>query len=649
MAVVKVSCRKTSARFQDSVEERFVRFVGQLEGLYGVSLPIPADVSSASLKKFTSGLLEGGCHSWRPAISRLSSESRWSLAFSLFLFRKIIPSEAPQVGAYVEKMTTPQDLPDPGLLRFALREVGKLFPVGWDRSYLDKCSTSTLPTSSCYESGRKNGGCRGLDAHARWSREEFCSYVTESVAPKHRGASRVQAIETGGKWRVISIPPRIDNALRPLHQSMYDRLSKYGWLLRGDAKASRFRDFRHVAGEVFVSGDYESATDNLNSYLQLAIFHRLLGNATRVPDGIRSHALQIFSSQLECEGFAGQQARGQLMGQLTSFPLLCLVNYLTFKYSVPRDVPVKINGDDIVFRASPEESDAWFKNVEKGGLTVSRGKTLVDSRFFSLNSCLFKATAKKSKAVPFVRPKAVWSAKERLCEQVSSLRSRFNSFCPGFGRRKRVQLDTFFLCENSAAIRRCRRSLTRGMGMRVGRESLTDAGLWFRELFYLEKWSEPDLPAFSFSQMKCKDIPQGWQRVSRYRYPASVVSGWEARLAFELVRSAWSSDVLSDSDAEERWWSACDTGTDRYGMGFVTNRMAKLAGLSRRDLWKLVYFRRNESVFGRVRFTRGTGVLRPEPSTSSDVTIQDTWGSRDLSGGVRFVRPSGFVPLACPS
>jgi len=409
---------------------------------------------------------------------------------------------------------------------------------------------------------------------------------------------------------------------------MYDRLSKYDWLLRGDAKASRFKHFGRVPGEVYVSGDYESATDNLNSYLQLAIFHRLLGNSTRVPDGIRSHALSIFSSQLECEGFSGQQARGQLMGQLTSFPLLCLVNYLTFKYSVPRDVPVKINGDDIVFRSTPEEADSWFKNVEKGGLTISRGKTLVDSRFFSLNSCLFKATEKSCKSVPFLRAKAVWSSKERLCEKISSMKSRFNSYCPGFGRRKRVPLDEFFLRENQDAVRRCRRSLTRGMGMRVGRESLVGAGLWFRELFYLEKWSEPDLPIFSYSQMRCKDLPRGWQRVSRYRFPASVVSGWEARLAFELVKSAWSSDVLSDSDAEERWWEVHDTGVDLYGMGFVTSRMAKLAGLSRRDLWKLVYFRRNDSVFGRCRFTRGAGVLRPELVNCSEVIAEDGWGSR---------------------
>jgi len=635
---VKVSRRKTSERFRDSVEERFSRFVGELETLYGVVLPIPTDVSSASLKSFCSQLLEGGCHPWRQVICRLSSTARFSLAFSLFLFRKVIPSEKPQESSYVERMCEPSDLPDPEFLKFALSMTGKLFPVGWDRSYLDKCVSSTLPTSSCYESGRKSGGCRGIEADKRWSREDFCLYVTESVVPSKRGASRVQAIETGGKWRTISIPPRVDNALRPLHQSMYDRLSSFDWLLRGDAKASRFKDFCHVGGEVFVSGDYESATDNLNSYLQLAIFHKLLGNATRVPDGVRSHALSIFSSHLECEGFTGFQARGQLMGQLTSFPLLCLVNYLTFKFSVPRDVPVKINGDDIVFRGLPCERDSWFKNVKKGGLTLSMGKTLQDPRFMTLNSCAFRAHRNGVKAVPFLRARAIWSSKERLCERISSLKSRFDSYSPGFGSRKRVALDAFFLNENQDAVQRCRRSLTRGMGMRVGRESLHLSKMWFRELFYLEKWSEPELPTFSFSQMKCKDLPVGWSRVSRHRIPASVASGWEQRLAFELVRSSWSSDVLSDSVAEERWWSDHDTGADRYGVGFCTARRAKLLGLSRRDLWKLVYFRRNESVFGRCRFTRGASVLRPPLDHGENVIAEDGWGLRGLSLPVRFIR-----------
>jgi hypothetical protein len=460
-----------------------------------------------------------------------------------------------------------------------------------------------------------------LEAQNRWERDDFCRYVSESVAPKHRGASRVCAVESGGKWRIISVPPRVDNALRPLHQCMYDHLSKYDWLLRGDAKASRFSDFHHVAGEVFVSGDYESATDNLNSYLQLAILHRLLGNARHIPDGIRYHALSIFESQLEGESVSCVQARGQLMGQLTSFPLLCLVNYLTFKFSVPRDVPVKINGDDIVFRATESERDRWFKNVEKGGLVLSRGKTLVDSRFFSLNSSLFRA-AGSVRQVPFVRPRAVWGTDQEKCERISSLAPRFWSFCPGYGRRKKVSLHSFFLRENLSTVYDCRRSLTRGMGMKIGRESLQNCQLWFRELFYLEKIDEPNLPFFSYSEMKCNDLPVGWDRVSPNWFPDQVVRGWRFRLAHELVKSSWSSDVLTDSDAKKRWMEACYTGVEPYGVGFVNAKRAKLLQISRRDLWRLVYFRRNDSVFGRCRFTRGKGVLRPHrPHDSKEDSI----------------------------
>lgn len=470
---------------------------------------------------------------------------------------------------------------------------------------------------------------------SRWSREDFCSYVTESVVPRSRGPSRVQAIETGGKWRTISIPPRVDNALRPLHQSMYDRLSKFDWLLRGDAKASRFSGFRRSDGEIFVSGDYESATDNLNGYLQSAIFHQLLGNARSVPDGIRYHALSIFNSLLESDGFTGVQSRGQLMGQLTSFPLLCLVNYLTFKFSIPRDVPVKINGDDIVFRSTEAEKNAWFKNVQRGGLTLSVGKTLVSDTYFSLNSAIFRGVRNGARAIPFLRARAIWSGKERQCERISSLASRFRSFAPGYGFRKRISLNAFFLNENLNTVYRCRRSLTRGMGMKVGRETLHSCGLWFRELFYLEKWSEPELPSFSFAEMRCNNLPVGWKRVSSYRYPKAMVNGWRMRLAHELVKSAWTSDVVDDRTAEERWMVACDTGADKWGIGSMVNaKLARLAKISRRDLWKATYFRRNDDVFGRCRFTRGASVLQPP----LDPELQDlSFPTTSLRGTIDFV------------
>lgn len=147
--------------------------------------------------------------------------------------------------------------------------------------------------------------------------------------------------------------------------------------------------------------------------------------------------------------------------------------------------------------------------------------------------------------------------------------------------------------------------------MKVERESLHSTRLWCRELFYLEKESEPELPFFSFAEMKCKDLPVGWTRVSPHRYPVPVVDGWRYRLAHELIKSAWTSDVLTDSFAEKRWMDACDTGTDIYGVGLVNRRIGKLMGLTRSELWAYTYLRRNENVFGRCRFTRGSGVLKP--------------------------------------
>ncbi|QKI79903.1 RNA-dependent RNA polymerase [Erysiphe necator associated ourmia-like virus 73] len=601
-----------SSRCSD-LTRRFESFVGAVEDCFAVSLARPRFEVVGDIKKFCSGLIEGQIdHPWRVSLRGLSATSRMSVAHSLFLFRKLIPAEKPQVGPYVERMCSPQDPADPGFIRFAERMVQKMFPVGWDRSYLDKVTTSTLPLSSCSETTRKLGGCRGLDVQSRWERNQFAEYVSEAVAPKRRGVSRVQAVLTDGKYRIISIPPRVDNALRPLHQSLYDFISRKDWCLRGDAKPSRFKDFNPIEGEVFVSGDYESATDNLNSEVQHAVFEAVLGRARHIPPGIVKHALSTFSSRLEGGGFSGEQQRGQLMGQLCSFPLLCLVNYITFKYCVRRDVPVRINGDDIVFRGTPQECDVWRRGVGASGLTLSAGKTLVHRRFFSLNSSMFRSGTKPT-FVPFVRPKTVWSLKESECERVASLKSRFYSFAVGFGRERRARLARWFLSCNLPTIYRCRRSLTRGMGIAVGEGTLRDSGLWHRELFYLEHVEEPPLPMRSFAQIASNDTPRGWSRVSPRWYPREVLRGWEYTYSHKTVANAWTNDVVADSLAKERWMKECDWGCSPWGLSsFVNTRTRRLLRLSRKELWKYVCLRRNASVFGRVRFERGQGCVKPD-------------------------------------
>jgi hypothetical protein len=54
-------------------------------------------------------------------------------------------------------------------------------------------------------------------------------------------------------------------------------------------------------------------------------------------------------------------------------------------------------------------------------------------------------------------------------------------------------------------------------------------------------------------------------------------------------------------------------GCSPYGLGsLIGSRVRRLlGGMSRSQAWKWVYLRRNESVFGRVRWSRGKGVWVP--------------------------------------
>jgi hypothetical protein len=509
----------------------------------------------------------------------------------------VIPKGKPLVKEYVERLSTPQSDPDPKFLDFALRMVDKLFRPGWDRDYIRHSLTSSLPMSACAEVGKKGGGSRGWAAHEREERAEFCSYVMDSVAPRERGVSRVDAILTGGKWRIISIPPKVDNALRPLHKAIYSHLSRFDWLLRGDAKASAFKDFTLREGEVFVSGDYESATDNLNARLQEAILNRLLERASSIPLGIAQHAIATYRSVLVHDGIEYTQARGQLMGQLTSFPLLCLINYITFRYSVRRPgVPVRINGDDIVFRATPDEATRWERNVAKGGLTLSVGKTLKNRKFFTLNSTPFEARQKCAAAVGFIRASALFTEK-KITDQVMSLNGRFYSACAGYGRVRKLHVREAFVDLNQRAIHASRRSVTRGLGLAVERSTLHAVGLWHRELFYLEQVEEKPVPMVARGE-----LPSGFAQVSKSWIPKSDLRAIEDEWSWACTEHAWFSDFTASAFSDKSMIDLIREGCSPYGLGCLASaRVRRMLKLSRSALWRWIYARSNESVFGRVR------------------------------------------------
>ena len=97
------------------------------------------------------------------------------------------------------------------------------------------------------------------------------------------------------------------------------------------------------------------------------------------------------------------QTNGQLMGNILSFPILCVANYAAFHLSVEKYMglnlpvdfvmkkfPSQINGDDILFRSNERHYPIWKKQVADFGFKLSLGKNFCHPSMFQINSQLFR-------------------------------------------------------------------------------------------------------------------------------------------------------------------------------------------------------------------------------------------------------------------
>ncbi|QKI79931.1 RNA-dependent RNA polymerase [Erysiphe necator associated ourmia-like virus 101] len=610
------SCKTINRElWPDSQHERFLRFVEALGKSYDLPLYCPTDLSWCALKEFCSNLIEGAPHPWRSLFSdqQAGQQTRFSVSFSLFLYRKTIPSPQPDIRSYIDKMSTPAPPCDQNILSFC-KDWIRSNMRGWDRGYYERTTSCVLPATACAEFGRSSGGSLRKHASDRWDYDSYVGYCTLSEKSSRQSCdgsllgSRVAIVNSGGKWRSISCPPLVDNSLRPLHRQMYDSLSRFDWLLRGDAKASRFKNFHRVEGEVFVSGDYESATDNLNREFQLELLSTLLDMCREVPQGIREHAIESFSGgRLFADGVEGYQRRGQMMGQLLSFPLLCLVNYLTFLYYCGPNVPVRINGDDIVFRATPEVCDRWMSGVSSAGLTLSRGKTLVHRRYFSLNSTIFSAGV-SVKPLSFVRARCI-DREEGTIDALQSLQGRFKALTPNMGQKRRSPFVQLFLKSNSHTIYCSRRSVTRGLGLRVSKDDLIKSHLWKRELYYLNSVSEPDMPTVKVNELQSGGLPAGFEQSSPLSYTKQQIRSYKDRMMALMNKMQWENDMISKEDGEDEWWSKLREGCSPWGVGsLISRRTLRLIKMTRNQAWQYIYSRLDEGVWGRRKWGLGRKV-----------------------------------------
>nr|UQB76045.1 RNA-dependent RNA polymerase [Flumine narna-like virus 34] len=93
-----------------------------------------------------------------------------------------------------------------------------------------------------------------------------------------------------------------------------------------------------------------------------------------------------------------KQTDSQLMGSVVSFPFLCMANYTLSKQALemdhnkiytPSNIPMAINGDDIVTRGSKHLFRYWKGITAIAGLKSSVGKTYVSKEFLVMNSTFY--------------------------------------------------------------------------------------------------------------------------------------------------------------------------------------------------------------------------------------------------------------------
>jgi len=172
------------------------------------------------------------------------------------------------------------------------------------------------------------------------------------------------------------------------------------------------KDFEDLPIFRWFSIDYKGATDNLSSYLSSLILSEVTQDLPEFWGSMAKSVLgshDLFYPEIEVEMGRMRQTgrirksklgmqRGQLMGSILSFPILCLANlavYLEVMKNIHRELGfshsqklngVLINGDDMLYCA-PEF--LWAKHVDIGnrvGLTMSVGKAYVHATYCNINS-----------------------------------------------------------------------------------------------------------------------------------------------------------------------------------------------------------------------------------------------------------------------
>jgi hypothetical protein len=177
------------------------------------------------------------------------------------------------------------------------------------------------------------------------------------------------------KIRVITKgPPFIQTVLRCIQKKMHSVMRRRKtFTLIGtpvtekiilDALGSNLSE-----DEAYLSGDYEDATNNLEAWVSETI-------ANAVADELKLYPVErrLFIAALTRHTIRGlPQQRGQLMGSIVSFPVLCIAVAAIARWALEagtlrkwllKDAPLLDNGDDLAMRCTEKVRLIWEQGIQ---------------------------------------------------------------------------------------------------------------------------------------------------------------------------------------------------------------------------------------------------------------------------------------------
>lgn len=234
------------------------------------------------------------------------------------------------------------------------------------------------------------------------------------------------------KTRVITKgPPYLQTFLKPLQRKMWKVLKDHPtFVLTGTPITEKIVHSAIGANlgkdQSFLSVDYSDATNEIYSWCSEVCLMAVSASLDLLPDEIEAFQAALTGHELElthepprdstgaaqechlgsskgtfnlgeCTHTAPQR-RGQLMGSIVSFPILCLVNAAICRWALElstgrrmrlTDCPLLINGDDAVMRMNSLGRTAWERIASFCGLNPSPGKVYFSDTFLNMNSTTF--------------------------------------------------------------------------------------------------------------------------------------------------------------------------------------------------------------------------------------------------------------------